>query len=177
MPTHSSLENPRDGGTWWAAVYGVAQSRTRLKWLSSSSYHLKFSTETSVTKDRLTREEHMDVSNRSFYVTQPSQGSEWRPEEAKSPSGFMLGWMKSGKSWKGVIGQSWAELSRRRHFASPDWLGSSWHPSVFGDKDVPFLWALGAQLSMWGCYDLLQGKPRKSFLKMKQITRTNQCLF
>ena len=32
----SCLENPRDGGAWWAAVYGVAQSRTRLKWLSSS---------------------------------------------------------------------------------------------------------------------------------------------
>ena len=31
------LENPRDGGAWWAAVYGVTQSRTRLKWLSSSS--------------------------------------------------------------------------------------------------------------------------------------------
>ena len=33
----SCLENPRDGGAWWAAVYGVAQSRTRLKWLSCSS--------------------------------------------------------------------------------------------------------------------------------------------
>ena len=33
----SCLENPRDGGASWAAVYGVAQSRTRLKWLSSSS--------------------------------------------------------------------------------------------------------------------------------------------
>ena len=33
----SCLENPRDGGAWWAAVYGVAQSQTRLKWLSSSS--------------------------------------------------------------------------------------------------------------------------------------------
>jgi len=31
------LENPRDGGAWWAAVYGVAQSRIRLKRLSSSS--------------------------------------------------------------------------------------------------------------------------------------------
>ena len=31
------LENPRAGGAWWAAVYGVAQSRTRLKQLSSSS--------------------------------------------------------------------------------------------------------------------------------------------
>ena len=27
----SCLENPRDGGAWWTAVYGVAQSRTRLK--------------------------------------------------------------------------------------------------------------------------------------------------
>ena len=33
----SCLENPRDGGVWRAAVYGVAQSRTWLKWLSSSS--------------------------------------------------------------------------------------------------------------------------------------------
>ena len=33
----SCLENPRDTGAWWAAVYGVAQSRTWLKWLSSSS--------------------------------------------------------------------------------------------------------------------------------------------
>ena len=33
----SCLENPRDGGAWWAAVYGVAQNRTRLKRLSSSS--------------------------------------------------------------------------------------------------------------------------------------------
>ena len=34
----SCLENPRDGEAWWAAVYGVAQSRTRLKWLSSSMW-------------------------------------------------------------------------------------------------------------------------------------------
>ena len=33
----SCLENPRDGGAWWAAVYGIAQSRTWLKRLSSSS--------------------------------------------------------------------------------------------------------------------------------------------
>ena len=33
----SCLENPRDRGTWWAAVYGVAQSQTRLKQLSSNS--------------------------------------------------------------------------------------------------------------------------------------------
>ena len=33
----SCLENPRNGGAWWAAVYGIAQSWTRLKQLSSSS--------------------------------------------------------------------------------------------------------------------------------------------
>ena len=33
----SCLENPRDGGAWWAAIYGVAQSRRRVKRLSSSS--------------------------------------------------------------------------------------------------------------------------------------------
>ena len=33
----SRLENPKDRGAWWAAVYGVAQSQTRLKRLSSSS--------------------------------------------------------------------------------------------------------------------------------------------
>ena len=33
----SCLENPRVGGAWWASVYGVAQSRTQLKRLSSSS--------------------------------------------------------------------------------------------------------------------------------------------
>ena len=42
----SCLENPRDGGAWWAAVYGVAQSWTRLKRRSSSSsrvcVHSKF---------------------------------------------------------------------------------------------------------------------------------------
>ena len=38
----SCLENPRDGGAWWAAIYGVAQSPTRLKWLSSSSSRTLF---------------------------------------------------------------------------------------------------------------------------------------
>ena len=36
----SCLGNPRDGGACWAAIYGVAQSRTRLMWLSSSSSRL-----------------------------------------------------------------------------------------------------------------------------------------
>ena len=39
----SCLENPRDGGASWAAVYGVAQSQTQLKRISSSSsIHIQF---------------------------------------------------------------------------------------------------------------------------------------
>ena len=37
---YSCLENPMDGGAWWAAIDGVTQSRIRLKWLSSSSSSL-----------------------------------------------------------------------------------------------------------------------------------------
>ena len=39
----SCLENPRDGGAWWAAVYGVSWSQTQLKRLSSSSSRAKMS--------------------------------------------------------------------------------------------------------------------------------------
>ena len=39
---YSCLENPREGGAWRAAFYGVAQSRTRLKWLSSSRLVIAF---------------------------------------------------------------------------------------------------------------------------------------
>ena len=43
----SCQENPRDGGAWWAAVYGITQSRTWLKWLSSRYYFLAAKTWTS----------------------------------------------------------------------------------------------------------------------------------
>ena len=36
----SCLGNPKDGGAWWAAIYGVAQSRTQLKQLSSSNSNI-----------------------------------------------------------------------------------------------------------------------------------------
>ena len=49
----SCLENPRDGGAWWAAVYGVAQSWTRLKPLSSSpsSHKKKWTINTCINMD------------------------------------------------------------------------------------------------------------------------------
>ena len=48
----SCLENPRDGRAWWAAIYGVTQSRTRLKWLSSSSSSLFLLLECKQPKDK-----------------------------------------------------------------------------------------------------------------------------
>ena len=47
----SCLENPRDGGAWWAAVYGISQSQTQLKWLSSSRQHIKKQRHYFVNKD------------------------------------------------------------------------------------------------------------------------------
>ena len=48
----SCLENPRDGGAWWGAVHGVAQSRTQLKWLSSSSSSINWKKKKSWGADR-----------------------------------------------------------------------------------------------------------------------------
>ena len=48
----SCLENPRDGEAWWAAFYGVTQSRRRLKWLSNSNSNILYIYKSSV-KDQL----------------------------------------------------------------------------------------------------------------------------
>ena len=54
----SCLENPRDSGAWWAAVYGVAQSRTRLKRLSSSSSKSSLLTNTAQQRRKPRLSEH-----------------------------------------------------------------------------------------------------------------------
>ena len=60
----SCLENPRDGETWWAAVYGVAQSRTRLKWLSSRQQQQQ-------------QQQHPSVKCVLHYKWMNGQRSEW----------------------------------------------------------------------------------------------------
>ena len=52
------LENPRDGGAWWAAFYGVAQSRTQLKQLSSSNSSSSSSLHSA----------HMDSTNTTNFI-------------------------------------------------------------------------------------------------------------
>ena len=57
----SCLENPGDGGAWWAAIYGVVQSRTRLKRLSSSSsssYALKGCDKLGVSQTGVSRQDY-----------------------------------------------------------------------------------------------------------------------
>ena len=90
----SCLEDPRDGGVWWAAVYGVAQSQTRLKRLSSSSsssYHLTAGSvllpETALPTGRPPRLGSLGtrpaglVSNLIFFLFSNSENSTWHPME------------------------------------------------------------------------------------------------
>ena len=49
----SCLENPRDGVAWWAAIYGVTQSRIRLKQLSNIHVSVQFSSFQSLSRVRL----------------------------------------------------------------------------------------------------------------------------
>ena len=65
----SCLENPRDGGAWWAAVYGVAQSRTRLHRLGSSSSRFGEGWEEKTFSDLFFPEEKLSVYNQGPYAT------------------------------------------------------------------------------------------------------------
>ena len=77
----SCLENPRDGGAWWASVYGVAQSRTRLKRLSStvrdgrlqsrgpSNFHLAAETQHSKKTNSMLQKISKQIKDRSSLHT------------------------------------------------------------------------------------------------------------
>ena len=81
----SCLENPRDGRAWWAAISGVTQSRTRLKWLSSSSIQfLTLSTQPHTLK------ETPEVNAKSYF------GTFYHPPSIHDPSGPGLGWGEWG---------------------------------------------------------------------------------
>ena len=70
---YSYLEDPMDGGAWWAAVYGVAQSRTRLKRLSSSSSKVYLASFSCVFSELLCENVHYftlkKLYNRYFIIT------------------------------------------------------------------------------------------------------------
>ena len=112
---YSCLENPRDGGAWWAAIYGVAQSRTRLKQLSSSSssrYLFIGRTDAPIlwsleAKSQLIRKD-------------PAAGKDWRQEEKETTEDEMVGW----HHWLMDIGLSklWEMVKDRK----------VWHAAVHG---------------------------------------------
>ena len=100
---YSCLENPRGRGAWWAAVYGVAQSRTRLKWLSSSmgSFPLPWGHKESDTTERLALSRIMvQWSEVIGYRSQVRCLTEWEH----------LKWVKGQKS--GVTCWEWKAISQ-----------------------------------------------------------------
>ena len=83
----SCLENPREWGAWWAAAYGVAQSRTRLKRLSSSSSSSRVIHRIS----GRARDIHLKVrtlSGKMRYVTLLERSSYWSREFVLDDTGY-----------------------------------------------------------------------------------------
>ena len=83
----SCLENPRDGGALWAAIHGVAQSRTRLKRLSSSSSIpvLKSFSGSSVGKEPACSAENLGLIPRSGRSTEEGNGNPLQYSRLENP--------------------------------------------------------------------------------------------
>ena len=96
QPKCSCLENPRDGGAWWAAVYGVTQSWTRLKRLSSSS--------SSSSSSAKCKQEHILYLNHNTYI-ELDICEYMHAENAKLISWSLLSWKlrKSNQSINACI--------------------------------------------------------------------------
>ena len=86
----SCLENPRDGGAWWAAVYAVAQNRTWLKRLSSSSSSEKWSISFCISKQGCHRHQGFWASKGEFLNPEGTQEGEKYLREIRQPLGSSL---------------------------------------------------------------------------------------
>ena len=100
---YSCLENPRDRGAWWAAVYGVEQSRTRLKRFSSSSTHIWTSQAAVWAKNQPAMQESQDTQVRSL-------DQERCLEEATAAHSSVLAWRTP---WTGEPGRLHSTGSQR----------------------------------------------------------------
>ena len=92
----SCLENLRDGGTWWAAVYGVAQSRTQLTWLSSSSNLHPYADDTT-----LRAESEKELRSLLMKVKEESEKVGWKINIQKTKimaSGPITSWEIDGET-------------------------------------------------------------------------------
>ena len=98
----SCLENPRDRGAWWAAIYGVAQSRTWLKWLSSSSSSIVsvvylLILVTTLVIGRTVAETEAPIlwppdAKSKLIGKDPDAGKDWRQEEKGRTENEMVRW-------------------------------------------------------------------------------------
>jgi len=95
----SCLENPRDGGAWWAAVSGVTQSRTRLKRLSSSS---------SRQRKQEAPKPCSSVASDVFQVLPKEATVERTGEQSRCRRRW--GWKESGRYWRKVAFILWPQL-------------------------------------------------------------------
>ena len=96
-------ENPRDGGAWWAAIYGVTQSQTRLKWLCSS-IHWKDWCRSRSSNILATWCEELTFWKRPWCWERVKAGGE---EENRGRGGWMASltqwawdWANSGRCWR-----------------------------------------------------------------------------
>ena len=86
----SCLENPRDGGAWWAAVYGIAQSWTPLKWLSSSSNRVQLSSVQSLSRVRLFATPWISAYQASLSITNSRSLPRLMSIESVMPSNHLI---------------------------------------------------------------------------------------
>ena len=84
----SCLENPREGGPWWAAVYEVAQSQTQLKWFCNSSNSKQFHWASQVAL--MVKNSPANAGNVKATCSIPVRKSPWR-RKWQSTSVFLSG--------------------------------------------------------------------------------------
>ena len=131
---------PRDGGAWWAAVYGVAQSRTQLKQLSSSS--------------RSNHKQHQYGDNRISWGTSqlqiPSHQENFPPKtDCSHPKNSPAHSMRSHRIWMFFLrtvrlSLTWLEVLTRNNMSYLRWLESllvqgsgALSPINFGVQPLP----------------------------------------
>ena len=118
----SCLENPRDGGTWWAAVYGVAQGRTRLKRLSSSSTRSKTTREVLEVKQASLVAQTVKNLPAMQETQVLSLGQEGPLEKGMTTHSSILAWRMPRTEQPGGLQSSsvqFSSLSRVQLFATP----------------------------------------------------------
>ena len=153
-PQCSCLENPRDGGAWWAVVYGVAQSQTRLKWLSSSSSitQLKTITPQPNPSNHLMKSDCEELLNVKYWSVLCGRKS--RNLSSRSGALEKFFWREDGKSVWGLETKDAGDTVkvsdvRRLRFDPGSIVGQS--PKTLDELlTQEALWASVAQYLKWG---------------------------